>query len=69
MVNIAEAAVETIDFSGLITALTGTITPMQLLTTLSSVVGIGIGFVLMWFGVRKAISSFTTAVHTGRLKI
>ena len=69
MLNIAETAVEAIDFTGLITALTGSITPAQLLAVLASVVGVGIGFVLMWFGARKAISAFTTAVQSGRLKL
>lgn len=67
--TVAEAAVSDIDFTGLITALTGAITPAQLLAVLASVVGVGIGFVLMWFGVRKVISSFTSAVMKGRLKL
>lgn len=59
----------TVDFSGYITALTGTITTAQVLAVLASVVGVGMGFFLMWLGVRKATTSFTTAVSTGRIRI
>lgn len=59
----------TIDFSGYITALTGSITVAQVLTVLSSVVGVGMIFFLMWLGVRKATRGFTTAVSTGRIRI
>lgn len=67
--NIAEATTEAIDFTGLITALTSAITPAQLLAILASVVGVGMSFVLMWFGVRKLASMFTSALRSGRLKI
>ena len=58
-----------IDFSQLISALQNAITPAQLLTVLASVVGVGIAFVLMWFGVRKLTSAFTSAVMRGKLRI
>ena len=61
--------VATIDFSGYITALTGSITVAQVLTVLASVVGVGMIFFLMWLGVRKATRGFTTAVSTGRIRI
>lgn len=58
-----------VDFSAYISALTSTITTAQVLTVLASVVGVGMGFFLMWLGVRKATTSFTTAVATGRIRI
>lgn len=58
-----------VDLSGLITAMTGAITPAQLLAVIASVVGVGIGFVLMWFGARKAIGAFTSALERGKLRI
>ncbi len=64
-----EAALSTIDFSGYITALTGSITVAQVLTVLAAVVGVGMTFFLMWLGVRKATRGFTTAVSTGRIRI
>lgn len=60
---------QTVDFSAFITALTGSITPAQVLAVLASVVGVGIAFFLMWLGVRKAVSGFTSAVANGRLRI
>lgn len=62
-------AVTTPDFSGLITALTTAITPAQMLAVLGAVVGVGMTFFLMWFGVRKIIKIFTSAVQSGRIRI
>lgn len=60
--------VTTPDFSGLISALQTAITPAQLLTILGTVIGVGMTFVLMWFGVRKIIKIFTTALEKGKLR-
>ena len=62
-------AVTSPDFSGFITALQSAITPAQILTILASVVGVGMTFVLMWLGVRKASGAFVAAVRNGKLKI
>ena len=62
-------AVAAPDLSSFITALTGAITPAQVLTVLASIVGVGMTFFLMWLGVKKAVRSFTSAVATGRLRI
>ena len=59
----------TVDFSGLLSALTGSITPAQVLTVLAAVIGVGMAFFLMWLGVRKAIRAFTSAVSSGRLSL
>ena len=65
-----EGVVETVpDFSGLITALTSSITPAQLLSILGTIIAAGMGFVLMWFGVRKLIKIFTTALQRGKLRV
>lgn len=58
-----------INFTPFIEALTGSITPAQVLTVLAAVIGVGIGFFLMWLGVRKATTSFTGAVKNGSLRI
>lgn len=57
------------DLSGFITALTGSLTPESMLTVLATIAGVGMGFVLMWFGVRKAKGMFESAVFRGKLKI
>lgn len=59
----------TIDFSSFITALTGAVTPEQILTILASVIGVGMGFVLMWFGVKKIIKMFKSAFENGKIKV
>lgn len=64
---IGEAA--TVDLSSFITALTGTITPAQVLAILGSVVGVGMTFFLMWLGVRKATGGFTSAVRSGKIRM
>ena len=64
-----EGSIVAIDFSGYITALTGSISVAEVLTVLASVVGVGMTFFLMWLGVRKATRGFTTAVSTGRIRI
>lgn len=57
------------DLSTLVTALQTAITPAQVLTILSSIVGVGMGFFLMWLGVRKALKMFVGAVRSGKLRI
>lgn len=64
-----DEVITTPDFSGLISALQTAITPAQLLTILGTVVGVGMIFVLMWFGVRKIIKVFTTALERGKLRV
>lgn len=68
MILFGDASASTVDLSPFITALTGSITPAQILTILASLVGIGMGFVIMWFGVRKAFSMFKSALFKGNLK-
>ena len=58
-----------IDLSGFITASTGSITTAQVLTVLASIVGVGMGFFLMWLGVRRAVRAFTSAVSNGHIRI
>lgn len=50
-------------------AITSAVTPEQLVGVLATVVGVGMGFVLMWFGVRKIKTIFTSAFQSGKLKI
>ena len=49
------------------TALTRSITPAQIVALLASIIGVGMTFVLMWFGVRKLISIFRKAVTKGKI--
>ena len=53
----------------LITALTGSISPSDIVTVLAAVVGTGMTFVLVWFGAKKLKTIFTAAVTKGKIKI
>lgn len=64
-----EGASASVDLSSFITALTGSITPTEILTILASVIGVGMSFVLMWFGVRKAVRLFVGAMQKGKIRV
>lgn len=51
------------------TALVASITPGQIVTVLASMIGVGMAFVLMWFGVRKLVSIFKKAVTKGKISV
>lgn len=50
-------------------ALVASITPAQIVAVLAAMVGVGMTFVLMWFGVRKLISIFRKAVTKGKISV
>lgn len=50
-------------------ALTASITPGQIVAVLAAIIGVGMTFVLMWFGVRKLISIFRKAVTKGKISV
>lgn len=58
-----------IDVGGIVTALSSAVTPADVVTLIGTCVGAGIGFVLVWFGARKAIRAFQTALKNGKLSI
>lgn len=51
------------------TALVASITPGQIVAVLAGMIGVGMTFVLMWFGVRKLISIFKKAVTKGKISV
>lgn len=67
--QVGETTAASVDFSGLLSALTGSITPAQVLGVLAAVIGVGMAFFLMWLGVRKATTAFTSSVAKGKLRI
>lgn len=58
-----------LDFSPIVTALTSAVTPAQIITLVASIVAFGIPFVFMWFGMRKVIKIFRSAVMGGRITV
>ena len=51
------------------TALVASITPGQIVSVLAAIIGVGMTFVLMWFGVRKLVSIFKKAVTKGKISV
>lgn len=58
-----------LDFSAITSALTTAVTPAQIITIIASIIGVGMTFVLMWFGVRKLVSIFRKAVTKGKISV
>ena len=58
-----------LDFSAISSALTTAVTPAQIITIIASIIGVGMTFVLMWFGVRKLVSIFRKAVTKGKISV
>lgn len=58
-----------LDFSSISTALTTAVTPAQIITIIAGIIGVGMTFVLMWFGVRKLVSIFRKAVTKGKISV
>lgn len=58
-----------LDFSAISTALTTAVTPAQIIAIIASIIGVGMTFVLMWFGVRKLVSIFRKAVTKGKISV
>lgn len=63
------AGMASLDFSPVITALTSAITPANIISLVASIVAFGIPFVFMWFGMRKVIKIFRSAVMGGRITV
>lgn len=63
----SETSVEAPDFTPIITALNGVITPTILITIIAATIAVGAGFVLMWFGFRKLKSAFVRGFSKGKL--
>ena len=59
----------TVTLKPVIDALTGSIAPAYLLGVLASIIGVGMGFVLMWFGVRKLVRIFMGALKNGNIRV
>lgn len=46
-----------------ITALTGAVSPADIVALLAACVGVGATLYLVWFGARKALSAFKKGLH------
>lgn len=63
------ASMADLDFDPVIIALTSAVTPTQIITLLAGLIAFGIVYVFMWFGVRKVVKIFRSAVMGGRITV
>lgn len=68
MVTLQEAKAA-FDVASLITSLSATVSPGDVLTLIGTCVGAGMGFVLAWFGARKVVRAFTGALKKGKVSV
>lgn len=62
-------AMADLDFTPIVSALTSAVTPAQIITLLAGIIAFGIPFVFMWFGIRKIIKIFRSAVMGGSIVV
>ena len=58
-----------LDFNPVINALTSAVTPTQIITLIAGLIAFGIVYVFMWFGIRKIVKIFRSAVMGGRITV
>ena len=63
------SAITSSDFSGVLTALQGQLSVANIVEVLAVVVGAGIGFVFMWWGVRKLMAYIQKTALRGGGKV
>ena len=68
MVTLQEAKAA-FDVASLITSLSATVSPGDVLTLIGTCVGAGMGFVLAWFGARKVVRALTGALTKGKVSV
>jgi len=69
MLTATQTAVSASDWAQVITDVTAQFSIQTIVSVISSLVVAGIGFVFLWWGVRKALKSIMSAVKKGKLKI
>lgn len=57
------------DFSSIITALTSQISTANVVSVIASLVPVVIGFVFLWWGIRKGVKMLMSAFKKGRVSI
>lgn len=62
-------AVTAADINGVITAMTSQISVTTIMTVLVAAIGAAIGFVFMWWGVRKLLATFFSGFRKGKASV
>lgn len=60
-------AITSADFSSILTAIQAQISVASVVEVLAVAIGASVGFVFMWWGVRKLIATLMKGVKSGRL--
>lgn len=58
-----------VDMSAFNTALTGSITPADVVVIVAGFIGVCMAFVLMYIGIRKGLKMFNQAVDKGKVSV
>lgn len=66
--SLAFATTSTTDFSSITTAVTGKLTVSEVTALIASIIGAGIGFVILWWGARKLTRAIVGAFKSGKIK-
>lgn len=64
-----ETAISSTAFSSVISAITGQISVSAVVEVLAYAAGLAVGFVFMWWGVRKALKILMKAFRSGRASV
>lgn len=67
MMLAADGVVGADTLMGVINAMTGQISVTTILAVLVAAIGAGIGFVFMWWGVRKLMATFFSGFRKGKV--
>lgn len=65
----ASEPTNTTAYQAVLTSLTSAVSVADVATILGGCVAAGIGFFFLWFGARKAVNSFVTALQSGKIKL
>lgn len=57
------------DWKSVIDGVVGQFSVSEIVSTLASIVAAGIGFIFLWWGVRKAFRAIMSAVRKGRMGV
>lgn len=63
------ATVSSETIMSILTAITETMSVSQIVAMIAGIIGVGMTFVFLWWGVRKGFRAIMSAVTKGRLKI
>lgn len=57
-----------LSFAPIVEAVTGAISPLDIIKIIAMTITAGMGFVLAWFGIRKVIKALKSAIFRGSLR-